>query len=218
MAPPPVPTLFGPGGLMAGGEAENQAAFLVQLHDAYVVTTIRSGLMIVDQRAAHERVLYERALATLDSGLGLSQQLLFPHTVEPSAPDLALVRELLPDLKALGFDLDVLSGRTILVRGVPADVRAGDERAVLDDLLAPFREMRESQRLPRRDALARASARRGAMRAGQRLSDAEMRTLVDQLFACERPHVAPDGRPTLLRITMDELARRFASARSTPQG
>ena len=216
----PNETLFGPSGTAArrGGEAEGDGAFLVQLHDAYIVTTIRSGLMIVDQRAAHERVLYERALATLGSGLGLSQQLLFPHTVEPSAPDLALVRELLPDLKALGFDIDVLSGRTLLVRGVPADVRAGDERAVLEDLLVPFRELDAGPRLTRHQALAHASARRGALRAGQRLSDAEMRTLVDQLFACERPHVAPDGRPTLVRVTMDELARRFAASRGGARG
>lgn len=197
-----------------GAEGTGESAFLVQLHDTYVVTAIRSGLVLVDQRAAHERVLYEHALATLDSGLGLSQQLLFPHTLELSAPDLALLRELLPDLKALGFDLDLLSGRTVLVRGVPADVRAGDERAVLADLLGPFRELREAHRLPRADALARAMARRGAIRAGQRLAAAEMRTLVDQLFACEAPHVAPDGRPTLVRITLDELARRFAAART----
>ncbi len=216
----PNETLFGPSGTAArrGGEAETDGAFLVQLHDAYIVTTIRSGLMIVDQRAAHERVLYERALATLGSGLGLSQQLLFPHTVEPSAPDLALVRELLPDLKALGFDIDVLSGRTLLVRGVPADVRAGDERAVLEDLLVPFRELDAGPRLTRHEALAHAAARRGALRAGQRLSDAEMRTLVDQLFACDRPHVAPDGRPTLVRVTMDELARRFAASRAPMRG
>ena len=196
------------------GAGGGDTAFLVQLHDTYVVTAIRSGLALVDQQAAHERVLYERALATLDSGLGLSQQLLFPHTLEPSAPDLALLRELLPDLKALGFDLDLLSGRTVLVRGVPADVRAGDERAVLQDLLGPFRGLRESHRLPRHEALARAVARRGAIRPGQRLSTPEMRTLVDQLFACEHPHVAPDGRPTLVRITLDELGRRFAAARS----
>lgn len=196
------------------GDGGGDTAFLVQLHDTYVVTAIRSGLVLVDQQAAHERVLYERALATLDSGLGLSQQLLFPHTLEPSAPDLALLRELLPDLKALGFDLDLLSGRTVLVRGVPADVRAGDERAVLQDLLGPFRGLRETHRLPRHEALARAVGRRGAIRPGQRLTTPEMRTLVDQLFACESPHVAPDGRPTLVRITLDELARRFAAARA----
>ena len=219
MLPSTAGPLFGDGptdgsGDDAAADDSPHGAFLVQLHDTYVVTAIRSGLVLVDQQAAHERVLFERALATLESGLGLSQQLLFPHTLEPSAPDLALLRELLPDLKALGFDLDLLSGRTVLVRGVPADVRAGDERAVLQDLLGPFRGLRESQRLPRHEALAQAMARRGALRAGQRLSAPEMRALVDQLFACEIPHVAPDGRPTLVRITLDELARRFASARA----
>ncbi|HYE57792.1 MAG TPA: hypothetical protein VD948_04770, partial [Rhodothermales bacterium] len=142
-------------------------------------------------------------------GMGLSQQLLFPHTVELSAPDLALVRELRPDLSALGFDIEFFSGRSLVVRGVPADIRAGDERSVLDDVLASFRDLREQGRLRRHEALARAIARRSAIRAGQRLTPPEMRKLIDQLFGCEVPYAAPDGRPTFIRLSVDELARRF---------
>ena len=182
---------------------------LLQLHDAYVLTPIRSGLMILDQRAAHERVLYEKALGTLQSGLGLSQQLLFPYTVDLTAPDLGLLKELSGELVALGFDLEFFSGRTVVVRGVPADIRAGDERNVLKDLLDGFRDVRESLRLRNREALARAVARRSAIRAGQRLSSAEMRALIDQLFACDVPYSAPDGRPTLVKLSTDELAKRF---------
>jgi DNA mismatch repair protein MutL len=192
------------------GEAAHAPAVLFQLHEAYVVTPIASGLMVLDQQAAHERVLYERALEELEGGMGLSQQLLFPHTVELSAPDLALVRELRGDLSALGFDVEFFSGRSLVVRGVPADIRAGDERTVLDDVLAAFRGLREgSARLPRHEALARAIARRSAIRPGQRLSPPEMRKLIDQLFACEVPFAAPDGRPTFIRLSVDELARRF---------
>ena len=182
---------------------------LLQLHDAYVLTPIRSGLMILDQRAAHERVLYEKALGTLQSGLGLSQQLLFPYTVDLTAPDLALLKELAGELVALGFDLEFFSGRTVVVRGVPADIRAGDERNVLKDLLDGFRNVRESLRLRNREALARAVARRSAIRAGQRLTPPEMRALIDQLFACDVPYSAPDGRPTLVKLSTEELAKRF---------
>lgn len=185
-------------------------AVLFQLHDTYIVTPIRSGLLVLDQRAAHERILYEKARATLESGFGLSQQLLFPHTFEPAAPDLALLKELQGDLVALGFVVEFFSGRTVVVRGVPADVRAGDERSILEDLIEQFRTLRERLRLPHRDTLARAIARRSAIRHGQRLAQPEMRLLIDQLFACEAPMAAPDGRPTLVRLSTDELAKRFA--------
>lgn len=184
-------------------------AVLFQLHDTYIVTPMRAGLLVLDQRAAHERILYEKARATLESGFGLSQQLLFPHTFEASAPDLALLKELQGDLVALGFVVEFFSGRTIVVRGVPADVRAGDERSILEDLIEQFRGLRERLRLPHRDTLARAIARRSAIRHGQRLAQPEMRLLIDQLFACEAPFAAPDGRPTLVRLSTDELAKRF---------
>lgn len=191
------------------GEGIGPEALLFQLHDTYILTPIRSGLLVLDQRAAHERILYEKALATLHSGFGLSQQLLFPHTFDASAPDLALLKELQGDLVALGFVVEFFSGRTVVVRGVPADVRAGDERSILEDLIEQFRGLRERLRLPHRETLARAIARRSALRHGQRLAQPEMRILIDQLFACEVPFAAPDGRPTLTRLTTDELARRF---------
>ena len=198
-----------PAGGGEGGDEPPSETVLFQLHDAYILTPIRSGLMILDQRAAHERVLYEKALATLQSGLALTQQLLFPHTLEFRAPDLLLLKELMPHLTALGFDVEFFSGRSVVVRGVPADVRAGDERAILEDLLDQFRELRETLRLRDRETLARTLARRSAIRAGQKLSVKEMRALIDQLFSCEMPYSAPDGRPTMIKILTEELARRF---------
>ncbi len=182
---------------------------LFQLHEQYVVTSIRSGLLVLDQQAASERIGFEKALQTMESGFGLAQQLLFPHTVDLTAPDLALVKELHADLRALGFDLEFFSGRSLVVRGVPAGVHAGDERTILEDVLASFRGYREGPRLRRHEALARAMARRSGVRRGQRLSAVQMRTLIEELFACEMPTVAPDGRPTYVRLSVDELARRF---------
>jgi DNA mismatch repair protein MutL len=169
--------------------------------------------MIVDQYAAHERILYERALQALSDGFGLSQQLLFPRTVELSAADFALIGDLLADQRSLGFDLDRLSGRTVLIRGVPADIRTGDERTVLEEVLEQFRENARIERLGRRENLARSIARRSAIRAGTRLDELEMRALIDQLFQCAQPYAGPDGRPTLVRIPVDELDRRFGRRR-----
>ena len=196
-------------GEVGASDTVGPEALLFQLHDTYIITPLRSGLMVLDQHAAHERVLYEKTLATLNSGFGLSQQLLFPHTFEASASDLVVLKELQGNLVALGFVVEFFSGRTVVVRGVPADVRAGDERSILEDLVEQFRNLRERLRLPHRDTLARALARRSAIRHGQRLTPPEMRVLIDQLFACETPFVTPDGRATLVRLSTEELAKRF---------
>jgi len=180
-----------------------------QLHGRYLLSPVRSGLLVVDQRAAHERILYERALSTMASGMAASQQLLFPFTVDLGAADRELLAEILPDLAALGFEMEVKDGRPILVRGVPADVTLGDEREVLDDLLAQFRRNRRSLRLSARENLARSMAARSAIRPGHVLGPAEARLLVDQLFGCEDPFSDPAGRPTMTRVTMEEVERRF---------
>lgn len=182
---------------------------LWQLHDRYILTQIRSGLMIVDQNAAHERVLYERALAAMESGFGLSQQMLFSPTVHLSAGDFELVKELLPDLKALGFDLQLLSGRSVMICGVPADIGASDADSIIEDVLEQVKENRDQLKLRGRENLARSVARRSAIRPGRRLTSKEMRGLIDLLFTCEMPYTCPDGRPTMVKIATDELDRRF---------
>lgn len=186
---------------------------LWQLADTYVIAPLRTGLMIVDQHAAHERILFERSLESLDEGFGLSQQLLFPRTVEFSVADFALLQELLTDLRSIGFDVEPLSGRTALIRGVPAGIRTGDEEMILEDVIAQYREFERSERLRGRTNLARSLARRSAIRAGSRLDPQEMRALIDQLFECSQPYAAPDGSPTLVRIGADELDRRFGRHR-----
>ncbi|AEN73815.1 DNA mismatch repair protein mutL [Rhodothermus marinus SG0.5JP17-172] len=192
-------------------ETPEHDTLIWQVHDRYILTQIRSGLLLIDQNAAHERILYERALRNLESGFGLSQQLLFPQTLEFSPADFALIEELMPELRALGFDLELFSGRTVVVRGVPDDIRPGDERTMLEDLLAQYKA-NLPLRLPSRENLARSVARRNAIRPGTRLTEKQMRTLIDQLFLCETPYVSPTGRPTMIRLTLEELERRFGRA------
>lgn len=188
---------------------EQDDRLLWQLHEKYILTQIRSGLMVLDQNAAHERILYERALQSMTSGLGLSQQLLFPHTVELSATDYELLKELLGDLRSLGFDVELFSGRSVVIRGVPAEIRAGDERTVLRDIIDQYKAYRQSLQLKGRENLAKSIARRSAIRPGMRLSTKEMRALIDQLFDCEMPYACPHGRPTLIKIPIEELDKRF---------
>ena len=181
-----------------------------QLHNRYVVTPIRSGLMLLDQRAAHERILYEQALAALNGGLASSQQLLFPVTLEFPPADYELLEELLPNLALLGFEITPFSGRTVKVEGVPADVQVGRERLILEEVLEQYKAYRDGLQLQVRDNLAKSLARRSAIKPGRSLSDDEARSLIDQLFTCEMPYACPHGRPTMVKISMEELERRFS--------
>lgn len=208
----------GPGEAMSSGTVESRgdetretesSDLLWQLHDAYVLTQIRSGLVIVDQQAAHERILYEKATISLADGFGLSQQLLFPITIEYPPGDFALLEELMPDLRSLGFDIEPFGGRSVVMRGVPADIRAGDERQILDAVLDQYKSFESVDKLTGRENLARSIARKSSVKAGARLSHKEMRALIDQLFLCEMPYVSPDGRPTIVKLSVDELRERF---------
>jgi DNA mismatch repair protein MutL len=179
------------------------------LHDTYIVTPTDTGMMIVDQRAAHLRVLYERARAHLQRQRGESQRLLFPHTIDLSPAEVDLLEELREDLDALGFELERLSGRTVSVRGVPADVPDGDEDAILEDLLEQYTSGQGAVDDERRTHLARTMAQRSAVERGQSLSDDERRALLDDLFDCEMPYADPTGTPTIVKLSMEELADRF---------
>lgn len=180
-----------------------------QLHNRYIVTPVRSGLMLFEQQAAHERILYEAALTALEGGLAASQQLLFPVTLEFAPAEAELLAELAPDLRRLGFDLALLEGRAVQVHGVPADVRVGQERTILEDVLDQYKAFRDGLALEGRENLARSLARRSAIRPGRALSEAEARSLIDQLFACTNPYVCPHGRPTMVRLSLEELEGRF---------
>jgi len=179
------------------------------LHDTYIVTPTDTGMMLVDQRAAHVRILYERNQERLRQEQGNSQQLLFPHTVELSPTDADLLEDLMPDLRALGFEVEKMSGRTVAVRGVPADVPDGDEKGILEDILEQYKSEHDTVEDERRDRLARTMAQKSAVRRGQPLSEAERRSLLTDLFECEMPYADPTGTPTIAKWSMEEIAKRF---------
>lgn len=179
------------------------------LHDTYIVTPTDTGMMLVDQHAAHVRVLYEENQERLRQEQGNSQQLLFPHTVDLAPAEAELLAELLPDLRALGFEIERMSGRTVAVRGVPTDVPDGDESAILEELLEQYKSEQDAVEDERRDRLARTMAQQSAVRRGQSLSEAERRALLNDLFECEMPYADPTGVPTIAKWSLEEIAQRF---------
>lgn len=183
--------------------------FIVQLHNKYILSQIKSGLMIIDQHAAHERILYEKALKRIETNLPFSQQLIFPITLQVDPATLALIKELNSFLTRLGFELKFFSMNTIIIEGVPDDVKKGSEEIILRELLSEFVINQREKKLEQTDNIAKSYSCKTAIKSGDNLTDREMRTLIDQLFATSMPYVCPHGRPIVVKIALDEFDRRF---------
>lgn len=184
------------------------AKFYWQLHKKYVVMPTASGMAVIDQHAAHERILYERALKAMNEGFKYGQELLFPVQVQMTSGDAALTKELQEDLQKMGFDL-ALAQEGVEIRGVPADVRTGREEDALRELLEQYREYNDLRHTSVRDNLAASFGCRSAIRAGDALTFQEMRQLVDDLYAAQMPYTCPHGRPTVIEVPLGEFDKRF---------
>ncbi|GAB2987182.1 DNA mismatch repair endonuclease MutL [Mucilaginibacter puniceus] len=180
-----------------------------QIHNRFIMSQIKSGFMLINQQAAHERILYERFLQQLETHSGVSQQSLFPQSVTLNGSDYELLRELLPDIRALGFDIREFGKNTVVVDGIPAELNNVGEHELLEHLLEGFKNNQAILKLDKRDNLARALARNGAIKAGTKLSAEEMNLLTDQLFACQMPNLALNGKLVISTFTMNELLERF---------
>lgn len=181
-----------------------------QYHNKYVMCQTETGLMIIDQHAAHERILYERASLWLDSQSSFSQQLLIPIRITLTKIDYHLASSLRDEFTNLGFNFNLLKNDMIEMYGVPSDVKIGNENKIFQELIDQFKEYELKLNLDKRDNLAKSFACRSAIKAGDKLTYQEMTGLIDDLFAAQMPYVCPHGRPTVIRITTDELDKRFS--------
>ncbi len=181
---------------------------LWQLHNKYILSQIKSGLVIIDQHAAHERILYERAMRHFQNPPNPSQHLLFPEILELTIEDWETLKEFAPQLKDLGFILGDFGPRTIRVEAVPSGLKVSNEGKLLKELLDEVREQRKEHPDPR-EAMAASFACRGAIKSGDSLTPVEMHALVNELFRTEFPYSCPHGRPTIINLSLSELDRRF---------
>ncbi|GGG58788.1 DNA mismatch repair endonuclease MutL [Hymenobacter glacieicola] len=183
---------------------------VLQLHQQYLLVPVKSGVMLIDQVAARERILFEQYAQNLERDTSASQTLLFPRTITFTPQDFAILREVEEPLRALGFRFTDFGKHTIAVEGIPADVPARDEKELLEGLIEQFRTHAGPMKLDRREQIARVLARRvAATAAGARLSELEMTTLVDKLFACQVPNYTPDGRRTIVLLELGQVQELF---------
>jgi DNA mismatch repair protein MutL len=186
----------------------HSGAPLIQIFDTYIVFEAPDGLVFVDQHSAHERVLYERAIAALKGHGTAAQHLLLPLTLDLEPNELDVVESDRELLAAIGFEVEGFGGRSIIVHAVPNPHPRFDARRCLEELVADLTGGWLSG-LNRLERFAATFACRAAIKAGQRLDQAEMRELLDRLFACELPPHDVHGRPTIVRLPKAELERRF---------
>ncbi|MFN8886417.1 MAG: hypothetical protein ACK5WF_03070 [Cyclobacteriaceae bacterium] len=179
-----------------------------QLLQKYIVRATRSGLMIIDQQAAHERVLYEKYLGQVKGVAGNSQQSLFPQTVYFSPPDFALLMEMEKEVIALGFRLEVMGKNALLITGAPAQIQS-TEKEVLEGVIEQFKKNQSELQLPIGENLARSMAKRTSVKTGDRLKPEEVEGLVAGLCSCNNPHYSPDGRPTFFTFDSSKLESYF---------
>jgi DNA mismatch repair protein MutL len=180
-----------------------------QLHERYILTPVKSGILVIDQQRAHERILFEKFLHSIEQGNAHVQQLLFPETLEFSAADSAIIGSLLGDFNALGFDLHSFGNNTYVVHGIPAGTEEKGCVELIEGVLETYKMNEQELHLAPKENMARAMAKQASIKPGRSLSVLEMRALVDELFACQMPSHAPDGKPAFINFPIDELDRRF---------
>ena len=183
--------------------------FIIQLHNKYILIQIKSGLMIIDQHVAHERILYERAKKSMEEAMAMSQPLLFPREIILNPGMYMLAQDLSEHLKNLGFDIRFSKHHAIIIEGIPQDVQVGSEEHILKDILQEYAANYLEKGLEISDSMAKSYSCKMAIKAGDRLSDEEMRVLIDELFSTSMPYVCPHGRPVVVKIALDEFDRRF---------
>ncbi len=180
-----------------------------QLQNRYIVTSIKSGLIIIDQQNAHERILYEQFIETIENHNGISQQQLFPQTIVFSPSDSELLKELKNEMALLGFDVNEFGLNTFIVNGIPANMVDENIKHVVEGMLENFKKNLISLKVDKKINLALSMARNMAIKPGKMLMQEEIQNLIDKLFACKLPYQSPSGKKILISITLDELTEKF---------
>ena len=186
-------------------EETNDHKITYQLHGQYILSHIKSGLMIIHQQRAHERILYEHFVALGDQQ-GNSQQLLFPQTVELNVSDMELVKGMETEIKQLGFDFELINQSNIAIQGIPSESQDENIQHLFETFLEQFKN---NASLDKKDKLTYALAKSMSIKKGRKMNTTEMHILIDELFACQMPHTTASGKPTLITLTLEELAKKF---------
>ena len=179
-----------------------------QVHNKYLITEISSGLVIIDQHVAHERILYEAAKDSLESGGIESQKIMFPITLDFDHDEFGELIDIIPYLIKIGFDLRKFGDNSIIIEGTPPELSLGNEKEVINDILDNYIENKKLNSTFI-DYVAATYACKAAIKAGDVLDNEECVSLIDKLFSTKHPYYCPHGRPIIINLTIEDLDKRF---------
>jgi DNA mismatch repair protein MutL len=184
-------------------------AELTQLLNTYIVTPSANGFILINQQLAHERILYDQLKAAAHGKPIATQRSMFPVTLELAPADAAVLGELMTDLHELGYMIEPFGKNSFVIQGTPADLETGNEKNIIDSLLEQYKHFSNELKFSKREKLVRSLAKQQSIKTGIRLTEREMRQLVNDLFACEQPNITPDGNPTYLEFKQEQLEKMF---------
>ena len=196
--------------LFEENDIEQEIKRTYQIHKKYIVSPIKSGMVIINQKRAHERVLYEEFLTNMTVQQASSQRLLFPLELFFSPNEIELVRELQLSLENLGFIFDAFAESSIVISGLPITITESKASIVLDDLLTDLQNGIVTDSFSQNDTIAKSMAKSLAVRTGTYLTEKEQENLVHNLFACKEPNVSPFQKPTFITMSVEDLDKKFS--------
>lgn len=196
--------------LFGDDEVEQAVHKTYQIHKKYIVSSIKSGMVIVDQQRAHQRVLYEQFLVNMTVNQAASQQLLFPLNLFYSTTEMELIKELQQALVHTGFVFDDNANDHIVISGIPVNVTESEVSMVLEQLLSDLQDGIPDSSFSQNDTIAKSMAKSLAVKTGTHLSEKEQENLVNGLFACKEPNVSPFQKPTFITMRVEDLDKKFA--------
>ena len=175
------------------------------LHGRYLLRQVKSGMVVLDKVSALERILFEQYQKSMHSGTGTSQSCMFPQQIALNPSDFALTMELKEEIKQLGFEFEQMGESMIVIQGIPAELAPCNEKEVFEGLMEQYKFNAEKLDLPKNESLARALAKRTATNRCNKMKEEEMDHLMDRLFACEQPNYTPDGNPTCVLVSLEQI-------------
>lgn len=198
------------GSLFNEEEVEQAVYKTYQIHKKYIVSPIRSGMVIIDQKRAHQRILYEQFLTNITVNHAASQQLLFPLMLHFNKTELDLIEEMRGALENTGFVFAEFNSDHIVVSGLPVNVAESEVSILLEELLNDLQQEIPDSCFSQSDSIAKSMSKSLAVKTGTLLTDKEQENMVNALFACKEPGVSPFNKPTFITMSVEDLDKRFA--------
>ena len=180
-----------------------------QLHNSYIVSPIKSGYLLIDQQSAHERILYEKYIRVVGEQQQHTQALLFPINIPLNNQDSEVLKEILPEINQMGFDVQEFSANTFVLQGLPAECSENINVEELIQILVEQQRENKTLNSEIKTTVAGSLARSTAIKRGTKLEDSEVKMLIDQLFACEMPYANPWGKKCFITYDLDDLRKEF---------